>query len=98
MTAFAASEALPETSPRRSISRKLALLVVAAVGAAASALAAISVWHEIDRYAEAKRQSLLSTAQVFASATGAAVAARDRSAALGALRAIGRIPHLDYAR
>src|SRR5262249_38516320 len=98
MTASEGAENPSAARPRRPISRKLALLVVAAVGAATLALTTISLWQEIDRYAEAKRQSMLATADVFASATGAAVAARDRTAAFGALRAIGRSPHLSYAR
>ena len=87
-----------DTAPRRSISRKLATLVVAAIGAAVVVLMAAAVWFETRQYAETKRQSLLATAQVFASATGPSTAAADHASALHAMRAIGQIPGLVHAR
>jgi signal transduction histidine kinase/CheY-like chemotaxis protein len=80
------------------IARKLALLVMGAVGIAAVAMGAVSVWQEILRYTEVKAQALLASAQVFASATARATAAGDPVAAYEAMRAIGHIPHLRYAR
>lgn len=85
-------------SPRRSISRKLALLVLRAVGVAVFILAAVSIWQETELYAATKRQSLLAAAEVIASATGPATAANNRTAVLEAIRAIGRIPNLAHAR
>jgi EAL domain-containing protein (putative c-di-GMP-specific phosphodiesterase class I)/signal transduction histidine kinase/CheY-like chemotaxis protein len=96
MTEVAVAE--PAARPRRSIRGKLAKLVVAAVAAAAVVLSAVSLWQETARYADSKRQSLLGTAEVFASATATAAAAGDRRAALDAMRAIGRIPGVAYAR
>jgi two-component system sensor histidine kinase BarA len=93
-----AALAEPAARPRRSIRGKLAKLVVAAVAAAAVVLSAVSLWQETARYADSKRQSLLATAEVFASATAKAAAAGDRRAALDAMRAIGRIPGIGYAR
>lgn len=77
---------------------KLALLVMAAVGTAAVAMSAVSIWHEIARYTDAKTRTLLASAQVFASATARATAARDPIAAYDAMRAIGHIPDISYAR
>jgi len=84
--------------PRRSISGKLAVLVIGSVGTATVTLGAMSMWRQVSLYAETKTGSLLATAQVFASATARAVADNDRSAALDSMRAVGRIPDLSFAR
>ena len=85
-------------SPRRSISRKLSLLVLGAVGVAVFILAAVSIWQETALYAATKRQSLLAAAELIASAAGPATAAKNGTAILEAIRAIGRIPNLAHAR
>jgi signal transduction histidine kinase/CheY-like chemotaxis protein/HPt (histidine-containing phosphotransfer) domain-containing protein len=92
-----AREAASRT-PKWSIARKMALLVMAAVGAAAVAMSAISLWLELSRYAETKTRSLLGTAHVFASATARAAATRNAAAASQAMKAIAHIPDLNYAR
>jgi signal transduction histidine kinase/DNA-binding NarL/FixJ family response regulator len=83
---------------RNSISRKLALLALAAVAAGMIAATSLSLWQEAHRYAEAKRASLLAVAEVFASAAAAAVAEADQDRALHAMRAMGRIPGMLWVR
>ncbi len=81
----------------RSINRKLAQLVIVAVGSAMAVVALLAVWQEGSRYLDGKRDILLATANVFAAATGDALAARDGRAADLALRGIGSIPAIQFA-
>ena len=81
-----------------SISRKLFLLVLASVLVGLLAAATLSIWIETDRYLATKQQGLQAVAQVFASATASATAARDPTAARNAMRAIGQIPGMQHAR
>ena len=81
-----------------SISRKLFLLVLASVLVGLLAAATLSIWIETDRYLATKQQGLQAVAQVFASATASAAAARDPAAARNAMRAIGQIPGMQHAR
>ena len=83
---------------RWTISRKLALLVLASVMAGLLAATMTSVWVETDRYLARKQRELQGIAEVFASATAAATVARDPVAALQAMRAIGRMPGMRYAK
>ena len=83
---------------RWSIGRKLLLLVLASVMAGLLAAATLSIWIETDRYLAAKRRELQAVAQVFASATASATAARDRVAARQAMTAIGQIAGMRQAR
>ncbi len=85
-------------APRRSIARKLALLVALAVFAAAAAMSSFLIWQELTNYAETKSRNLLGIAHVFASATARATANRDQPAAYQAMKAIAHIPELSYAR
>lgn len=80
------------------IARKLALLVVAAVGTAAAAMTAVSIWQGATHYAETKTRALFGSAHVFASASARATAARDAVAAYDAMKAIRHIPDVTYAR
>jgi diguanylate cyclase (GGDEF)-like protein len=84
--------------PRWSISRKLFLLVLASVVVGLLAAATLSIWLQTDRYLATKQRELQAVAQVFASATASAVAARDPVAARSAMRAIGQIAGLQHAR
>ncbi|HJZ42508.1 MAG TPA: EAL domain-containing protein [Hyphomicrobiaceae bacterium] len=83
---------------RWSISRKLYLLVLASVMAGLLAATTVSIWLETHRYLASKQRELQSVAEVFASATAAATAARDPAAAREAMRAIGRIEGMQHAR
>jgi signal transduction histidine kinase len=86
----------PRNGP--SIARKLQALVLAAVLAATATVGGLSLWTELDRYADAKRESLLVTAQVFASVVSKSTAQLDRQGANTVLRAIARMPDIAYAR
>ncbi|MGI4763817.1 MAG: ATP-binding protein [Janthinobacterium lividum] len=80
----------------RSINRKLAQLVIVAVGAAMAVVAVLAVWQEGSRYLDSKRDILLATANAFAAATGDALAARDGRAADLALRGIASLPAIQF--
>ena len=77
---------------RQSLVRKLVLLVVTAVTAGMAVSAVLSTWQEIERYADARRQLMLATAQVFAAAAANSVAELKQQETLEAIRAIGRVP------
>ena len=81
----------------RSINRKLAQLVIVAVGSAMAVVAMLAVWQEGTRYLDGKRDILLATANVFAAATGDALAARDGRAADLSLRGIASVPAIQFA-
>ena len=85
-------------TPRRSIAKKLALLVTTAVMSAAVTMSGVILWQELSSYAQTKSRTLIGAAQVFASATARATAMRDQAAAYQAMKAIANIPDLRYAR
>jgi diguanylate cyclase (GGDEF)-like protein len=74
------------------------LLVLASVLVGLFAATTLSVWMETDRYLETKQRELQAVAQVFASATATAAAARDPVSARNVMRAIGQIPGMQHAR
>ncbi|MFM9974555.1 MAG: ATP-binding protein [Beijerinckiaceae bacterium] len=80
-----------------SIRIRLILLVVITVTLAQSLSLGISVWQEVSRYAVAKRDALVSTAEVVAAAAARATAERDTNGAYQAIRAIGRISGITFA-
>jgi response regulator RpfG family c-di-GMP phosphodiesterase len=80
--------------PRRSIRGKLDRLVLLSVGLALVLAGGINLWHETGRYLQAKRETLLATAQAFGAATSKAVAGRDRTAVAEGIRGIARVPGL----
>ena len=82
---------------RPSLHRKLVLLVLTAVGAAVAVSTAIMAWQQAAQYGAMRRQALTATAEVFAAAAAPATAAQNRQDALYALRAIGRVPDVQYA-
>ncbi|MGJ3265161.1 MAG: ATP-binding protein [Salinarimonas sp.] len=55
-----------------------------------------SLWLEVRRYGEQKRESLLAVAHAFAAASAEAVAERDRDAIFEAVRAIARVPGVTH--
>ena len=77
---------------RPSLVRKLVLLVAAAVTAGMAVAALLAIWQEVDRYADARRQVMYATAQVFAAAAASSVADLKQTETLEAIRAIGRMP------
>jgi diguanylate cyclase len=83
---------------RESISRKLSIAVGIAVLAAMFLVTLGAVWQEARRHTAAKLDYLNATAAVFASASSAATAQKDRSGALRALRGVAQAPGILYAR
>jgi hypothetical protein len=81
----------------RTINWKLGRLVLVAVGVALLIGSGVSLWQEIDRYGEQKREVLLATAHVFGAASASAIEEGDAKAVFNAIRAIGRIPGITYA-
>ena len=77
---------------RRSLVRKLVILVATAVTAGMAVSSLLSTWQEVERYADARRQLMHATAQAFAAAAASSVAARKQQETLEAIRAIGRVP------
>jgi signal transduction histidine kinase/HPt (histidine-containing phosphotransfer) domain-containing protein len=80
----------------RSLAGRLALAVLASVALALLAAAAFTLWQEVHRYAETKRESLSTIAQVFAASSARAVAEADAAEATRTLSAIARRPDLVY--
>ncbi|MFI5012910.1 MAG: histidine kinase dimerization/phospho-acceptor domain-containing protein [Hyphomicrobiales bacterium] len=80
-----------------SIRAKLVLLVVASITLAQMIGLGLSVWQEMSRYAVAKRDTLVSTAEVIAAAAARATAERDVDSAYQAIRSVGRIDGVSFA-
>lgn len=74
------------------IRTKILLLVATAIAVAQIIICALLLWQEARRYADAKRDTMVSAAQVLAAASARAVSARDIPGMRDSLRAIGRIP------
>jgi two-component system sensor histidine kinase BarA len=83
---------------RRSISRRLAMLVLASLGVACLVTAAISTVSDARRQVALESERLTQTARVMASMSADAVAARDDAASFKAIRAIAQMPAITYAR
>ena len=82
--------------PGRSVAGRIALVVTGAVTAALILAASLSVWREIDRYTEEQREHLDTIAQVFAYGSAQAAAAGDQDSLNATLRAIGKMPFINY--
>jgi len=82
----------------RSISRKLALLVLASLGVAVLITSIVSGWADARRQAVLESERLTAVAGVIASLSAEAVEAGDRAAAFKSIRAIAHMPNLNYAR
>lgn len=80
-----------------SIRARLIALVVFAIVLAQAIVLGVSLWQEANRYANAKRDWLFSTAQVIAAAAARPLGAGDVTGAYQALRAMGRIEGIVYA-
>lgn len=98
MSDATSSRVVASLAPKRSIARKLAFLVTIAVLTSAVSMGCVLMWQVTRRYAETKSQSLTASAHVFASAAAQGVAARNPAGIYQAIKAIGRIPGLIYAR
>ena len=81
---------------RKSIGAKLAATVLISVLGALFLMTAASTWHEVTRYSDAKQRELDTTAKIFASTISDHVADQDKTQTLKALRAIGRMPLIDF--
>ncbi|MCA3627274.1 MAG: response regulator [Methylobacterium sp.] len=79
------------------IRARLLLLIVLAITSATLIVSVASVRREVLRFTEAKQAELEATAQVFASAAAEAVANGNRGEALRVLRAMARIPGINYS-
>ena len=82
---------------RKSLQRKLVMLVVSSIGLATVVSTGIGLWQQTLNYAESRRQALVTTAQVFAAAAAQATAAGDEDAAFAALRGMARLADTQYA-
>lgn len=85
-------------SPRRTIAGKLNRLVIVSIGLALLSGALLSCWGRIGDFAQAKRDTMVATANVFAAASSKAVVANDAEAVTQALRAVARVPGILYVR
>src|SRR5262252_2838086 len=83
---------------RRSLVRKLVLLVAAAVSSGMVVAALLAVGQEVERYADARRQLMQATAETFAAAVARPVAELKQQETLEAIRAIGRVPGLQFVQ
>jgi EAL domain-containing protein (putative c-di-GMP-specific phosphodiesterase class I)/signal transduction histidine kinase/DNA-binding NarL/FixJ family response regulator/HPt (histidine-containing phosphotransfer) domain-containing protein len=77
---------------RHSLVRKLVFLVAAAVISGTAVSALLAAWQQVERYAEARREVMRATAEVFAFAAAPSVAELKQQETLEAIRAIGRVP------
>ena len=83
---------------KTSLRSRLTTLVIVAIFGAVTIVTVSSVWREITQYRQGKYAELSATANVFASAIGDHVAAKNRQQTLNALRGIARIPSTKYIR
>jgi EAL domain-containing protein (putative c-di-GMP-specific phosphodiesterase class I)/signal transduction histidine kinase/CheY-like chemotaxis protein/HPt (histidine-containing phosphotransfer) domain-containing protein len=83
---------------RHSLVRRLVYLVVAAVISGAVVSTLLTMWQELERYVDTRRQFMRATAEVFASAAAPSVAEGKQQETLEAIRAIGRVPGLRFVQ
>src|SRR5262245_15098211 len=60
--------------------------------------ALLSAWQQIELYAETRRQVMLTTARIFASAAASSVAQGKQEETIEAIRAIGQVPGFQFAQ
>jgi putative two-component system response regulator len=80
-----------------SLARRLLGLVVLSVTGAVAVASVLSAWNEAERYLASRRDVLLASAQIFASATSRAVAEGDGDAVMQAIRAVAHVRGLTRA-
>ena len=83
---------------RRSLARKLVILVMIAVTSGMAVAALLSTWQEIEHYADTRRQVMLTTARVFAAAAANSVAHGKQQETIEAIRAIGQVPGFQFVQ
>jgi hypothetical protein len=83
---------------RRSLVRKLLLLVAAAVTSGMVVSALLAMGQEVKQYADARRQLMQATAETFAAAVARPVAELKQQETLEAIRAIARVPGLQFVQ
>ncbi len=83
---------------RHSLVRRLVYLVVAAVVSGAVVSTLLTMWQELERYVDTRRQFMRATAEVFASAAAPSVAAGKQQETLEAIRGIGHVPGLRFVQ
>jgi signal transduction histidine kinase/CheY-like chemotaxis protein/HPt (histidine-containing phosphotransfer) domain-containing protein len=88
---------LRQADRRLSLSRKVAVVVLAAVGTGMIASAAVSVWQQSVQFGEYRREVLRTTAQAFSAAVAGPASRGDPAGVLAAIRAIGEMPDILYA-
>lgn len=98
MTETGSARMAASRAPKKSIARKLAMLVTIAVATSAIAMSSVLLWRQTSHYAETKSKSLFASAHVFAAAAARGVAARNQNAVYQVIKAIGQIPDLIFAR
>jgi EAL domain-containing protein (putative c-di-GMP-specific phosphodiesterase class I)/uncharacterized membrane protein affecting hemolysin expression len=81
-----------------SLKKKLTLAIGLAIAAASVLVGVASVFIEAERHTAARVRFLETAGAVFASASSSATANHDQRGALRALRAVGRIDRIAYAR
>jgi signal transduction histidine kinase/CheY-like chemotaxis protein/HPt (histidine-containing phosphotransfer) domain-containing protein len=89
--------AIEGIGPPVTIRARLLLLIILAVTSATLIVTAASIRREALRFTESKQAELEATAQIFASAAAEAVLQGSRADALRVLRAMGRIPGINYS-
>lgn len=84
--------------PKGSIHRKLALLLLAALGTTCVVTATFTGWSDANRQTATETERLVQTARVIGSMAAEAVATEDSAGAFAAVRSIGQMPSIRYAR
>jgi EAL domain-containing protein (putative c-di-GMP-specific phosphodiesterase class I)/signal transduction histidine kinase/CheY-like chemotaxis protein/HPt (histidine-containing phosphotransfer) domain-containing protein len=83
---------------RHSLVRRLVYLVVAAVVSGAVVSTLLTMWQELERYVDTRRQFMRATAEVFAAAAAPSVAEGRQQETLEAIRGIGHVPGLRFVQ
>jgi putative two-component system response regulator len=79
------------------IGQRLGRLVAVVIGLSLAALATLNLVNDVERYWAAKRETMLTTARLFAAATSGDIAAGDAASVQQTLRAVAQIPGLRRA-
>ncbi len=83
---------------RRTVRSKLVVLVLASVGLAVTLVAGVATWRDASRDAAVQANRLSSATQVLATLSTQAAVSGDRAQAYAAIRAVGLMPEVSYAR
>lgn len=83
---------------RQSLVQKLVVLVTAAVTSGMVVSALVAAGQEVSRYIDARSHIMQATGQAFAAAAAASVAELKQQETLEAIRAIGRVPGIQFVQ